>query len=187
MRRIVVAMLLTTAACGGGGSTGSSGPTTTVEPGRPVGTAITIPSTTIKTATVGQVASIVAKHSSDLRRYAADARTCQILEDPRCGVAARINVMSLSVVASTLDVNLRGAAEDRPNNNLYIGAYPAELVRLVAATRSAIAEVTTAGDAIGKGSCSGASPGPTCAAAYLQMSFAAGHLVQQLDAWAPYL
>lgn len=107
MRRCLVGLLgvATLSGCGGGGT--ATAPPTTLAP-----------TTTVKTATVGQIASIVAKHNTDLRRYAASARNCQIPQDPRCDVAAKLNITTLDITASTLDVGLRAASDDRPNNPL---------------------------------------------------------------------
>lgn len=140
MRRIVLALAVLLAACGGDDK--APAPTTTAAP-----------APTVKTATVAQVAGIVAKYNADLRRYAAAATTCEVLIDSRCTTTTRIMAATLLPTASTLDVELRGAAEDRPNNKLFIGAYPAELVSLVGRTRSALDEVAKAGEAGSKAGC----------------------------------
>jgi hypothetical protein len=177
-RCLAAGILVAAAACGSSGESGQTDTTTATS---------LAPTTTIKTATVGQIASIVAKHNSDLRRYAASAKTCQIPQDPRCDLAAKLNITTLDLTASTLDVNLRAAVDDRPNNQLFIGAYPAELVGLVAATRKAIADVGTASKGLSNGGCSAPTPPAPCNDLYRQMGFAASDLVRQLDAWAPYL
>lgn len=176
MRRFLAALLL-----GGLTLTGCGGSETATTP------ASTSAPSTIRTATVGQIASVVSKHSADLRKYAASARVCATFDSPGCDAVAKVSGQTLAISASTLDIELRAAAEDRPNNKLFIGAYPAELVRLVAATRAAIAELGAASEAATKAGCA-ASPTPAaCAVPLLQLGDGADHLVQQLDAWSPYI
>ena len=183
MRRIVVVVMgVLLAACGG-----SKAGTQPADLGRPAGTPTEKVTSTIKTATVNQIASIVAKYQTDLRRYAAAAIACEVLIDSRCTATTRIMAATLLPTASTLDVELRGAAEDRPNNKLFIGAYPAELVSLVSRMRAALDEVAKAGEAGSKAGCTIGTTGDACPTPYLLLADGASHVVRQLDAWSPYI
>jgi hypothetical protein len=131
--------------------------------------------TTTAVATVSQIASIVAARSADIRRYAAAAKTCEVLIDSHCGQATKISASTLVPTAQILDNELRAA-----------GSYPPELVKLVAGTRAAIAEIASAGDAITKAGCNPAKSDDGCAAPFLLLAGGASSLVRQLDAWSPY-
>ncbi|MDQ6614391.1 MAG: hypothetical protein M3083_06515 [Actinomycetota bacterium] len=95
--------------------------------------------------------------------------------------------MTFATTAKTFDLELGGAADNRPNNLLFVGGYPSELTKLVASTRAAITGVTLAETTLSSADCSGAAPTGSCTGLYLQMGFAADQLMQQLDAWSPYV
>jgi hypothetical protein len=131
--------------------------------------------TTVTAATVSQIASIVAGHSADIRRYAAAAKTCEVLIDSHCASVTRIRASTLVPTAQILDNELRAA-----------GSYPPELVKLVASTRAAIAEVASARDAMTKAGCSPAKGDDACVTPFALLAAGASNLVRQLDAWSPY-
>jgi hypothetical protein len=105
------------------------------------------------------------------------------------GLAAQLSLITLGITAETLDVELRAAIENRPNNQLYIGQYPAELAPLVAATRSAITNLTADLQAYKDALCGEVTI--DVAVACVTPAFAVGsstsQLKSQIDAWGPYI
>jgi hypothetical protein len=137
---------------------------------------------------VSQIASIVATHAADIRRLASDTAPCQLAGNPRCDLNAQLELLTLDFDAEALAVELRAAAEDRPGNQLYIGAYPAELVQLVANTRSALATLDNDLAAYTAAGCSKpAADEDDCAAPAFDGGSSVKRLVGQIDAWGPYL
>ena len=162
------------AACGSGDTTAKSAD---ASPSPIASTAVDSAAAAHPTASVAQYASIIAKERADFAESAEKLRPCAIDSSDFVCVAT---LLSASLQAETLDIQLEGASVDGPNNQLYIGPPPAEIESLVADTRSAAQEVQARADAYD--ACSS-----RCEDEFAQAYFAASDLDDQLKAWEPYL
>lgn len=142
------------------------------------------PPVTTKQATIGQIASIIAKSDDSIRTSVGQIGPCRLYTEKRCDLAARLSLGTVAIRAEALAIPLEAA--DDPQTGLYIGAYPQELVRLVADTLGALRDLTVPGTLYRRDNCA-QNQTSSCAVAATQIYLAAGNLIDQLDAWRPYL
>jgi hypothetical protein len=144
--------------------------------------------TNAQTATVSQIASIIATYEPEIRRLVAGTESCHLGTNPACGLSEQLQLLALDSTASTLDIELRAAAEARPGNQLYRGAYPDEIAPLVASTRAAIASLASAMAAYRAADCGRAgSPAGSCGPEGLGLATSTSGLIARINAWRPYL
>lgn len=175
-RRILLAVgLMALTACGtdgGSGTAATDAPSTSTAP---------------KQATTRQIASIVAEQDQPLRAAYTKARPCTFYDEPRCDLVAQLNLQTFATLASTLRLGLDAADDDRPNNGLYVGAYPTEIEALVASTLNVLGAIDTAGKDYQAQGCP-ASKAPICGQRAVEILLVqGGSLIGKLDAWRPYL
>lgn len=185
-RRALLLLPILLFACGGDDEGGET--TTTAAP-----QSTTSSTEEEETATVGQYASIVAEVRPDILSNIASAEDCLFLWEPyACDIAGGLSTGTVGINAQRLEVGLTAAAEDRPNNRLYIGRPPDELERLVEDTITDAREVIDGADQFNKENCAaqpGAEVEPTnaCPEAAATLSLALSSLENQLRAWEPYI
>lgn len=180
---LAVTLVLVAANCSSGdeaGSTSSTTSTSTSEATTTMDEATT--STSVSTATVNQIASVVAERGPPVRESIEDADPCFI--DPGCSLAASISVLSVGTTAGTLALD--AADDDRPENGLFIGGIPDEIADLTAETVDAANAVADAANGLDV-TCPGPNAGPECFSTMLELGHLAGDLVDELNAWEPYL
>jgi hypothetical protein len=182
MRRwITVVVLAALAACGGA----DEDPSESAADAEAESTTTT--EVEAKTATVGQVAGVVAQYDTELREVMDQAEPCLVLIFPEdCDIAASVTVMTLGLKAQTLEIELRGFAEDRTNNQLYVGAYPEELVPLVDETLDAARTVMSLAEDW-TDVCPADPSTQECFNVAFPLNSVVGDLEDALARWRPYL
>lgn len=138
--------------------------------------------TTTKTATVQQVASVVAKYEPDLRTYIREIEPC-IWPDSGCSLVTPITFLTLSYATSAFSRNLSDLP--KPGSMVYVGAIPQEIAGLHMETVSAAETVKELAKTSSDDQC--ATPAATSACDAATLSLAMSALEAQLDAWTPYL
>ena len=175
-------VVLVVAACGGG-SADSTAPTTQ----EATATTEERTTTTEKTATVEQVAGVVAQHDRELLDAMEEATACTVVLFPEdCDLSGRLTMVSLGFMAGTLEVELDAFDDDKPRNQLYVGAYPEEVRPLVEETLEAAREVQAATEEW-QDACGEDVTTEECTAAGRATTQAFASLERALKRWRPYL
>lgn len=178
MKKILgtLAVALLAAACSGGGDG--------QDDDRAASSSTT--ATTVKTATISQVASVIAKNESDVREILETGKQCFLAySSPLCDVAGKLAILSLSFKTEAFEIELRAFREDKPNNQLYVGEYPEEVRRITYETLEAFDAVQAAQKDL-TDACA-APMSDVCTQASFRMSQASDDVDDALDSWAPYL
>jgi hypothetical protein len=166
-------LLAVITACGGSSDEPSKSAASAVS--SPVATASASP--TVKTATIGQYASIVAEQRAAISERAKELEGCVL---DASDFVCKAGVLSASLEAQTLDIKLESAGVDGPGNQVFIGAPPDEIAALVAETRAAAKALQAKADLASE--CKG-----KCISEFADASFAASDLNDKLAGWEPYL
>jgi hypothetical protein len=162
--------LILLAACGGGSSREST-------------------TTTVRNATTRQIAGIVAQFEDDILGADATVRACEVdFAGDRCGLTGSLKITTLGLRAETLALDLDAADDARPNNGLFVGAYPTEVRSLAKRTidhaRKLQAEVKRLLDEF---RCGAEPTGEYCVSSIVRVAFAYDALRSDIRAWSPYL
>lgn len=138
------------------------------------------------TASVEQVASVVAEHEPDLRDVIGqigDGCWTAFGSNPECQEPAdKLPVQALVFTAETFALVLGAIDEDRPENDHYIGEIPEEVEELHADTLRLTEEVVSVVDEFIEEGCTT----QDCPERGLQTRRSVESLEDKLDAWSPY-
>lgn len=147
-----------------------------------------VTASTLKMATVQQIASIVAKHEPDLRKSIETAGDCRLLTYPECGMAGRISYLAVSLELEAMTIYLSNV-DNETKPNVYQGEIPDELRLLVADTLKHARAVKAASDTF-QDLCVQEpvrSPSAACVSRNNDLHFAINAVEGDLNAWSPYL